>query len=54
MISTSLSFYYEFQVNVITKLADEEGKNPKAFLRQQPFAKPGEFIFVKRAENAKC
>ena len=29
------------QVTVIKNLAQEEGKDTKAFLKQQPFAKPG-------------
>ena len=35
----------KFQVTVIKNLAEEEGKDSKAFLKQQPFAKPGE-IFI--------
>lgn len=30
------------QVTVIQNLAQEEGKDTKAFLKQQPFAKPGD------------
>ena len=30
------------QVTVIKNLAQEEGKDTKAFLKQQPFAKPGD------------
>lgn len=34
-----LNFF--LQVTVIKNLAQEEGKDAKAFLKQQPFAKPG-------------
>ena len=32
---------FSLQVTVIKNLAQEEGKDTKAFLKQQPFAKPG-------------
>ena len=34
--------FSEMQVTVIKNLAQEEGKDTKAFLKQQPFAKPGD------------
>ena len=33
---------FPLQVIVIKNLAQEEGKDTKAFLKQQPFAKPGD------------
>lgn len=33
---------FSLQVTVIKNLAQEEGKDTKAFLKQQPFAKPGD------------
>ena len=34
-------FFLVLQVTVIKNLAEEEKKDAKAFLKQQPFAKPG-------------
>lgn len=36
-----LYFVLVLQVTVIKNLAEEEKKDAKAFLKQQPFAKPG-------------
>lgn len=33
------------QINIVDKMAKEEGKDVNAFLKQQPFAKPGN-LFV--------
>ena len=37
-----VGFVFLDQVTVIKNLAKEEGKDPNSFLKQQPFAKPGE------------
>ena len=40
---TSTKLVY-VQVEVIMKLAEDEGKDAKTFLKQQPFARPGELF----------
>ena len=40
-ILIALFFFLILQVTVIKNLAEEEKKDAKAFLKQQPFAKPG-------------
>ena len=43
-VPVQLNFVLFLQVTVIKNLAEEEKKDAKAFLKQQPFAKPGTFV----------
>jgi hypothetical protein len=34
-------FLFLLQINVVIKMAEDDGKDVGVFLKQQPFAKPG-------------